>query len=143
MCGGGCCPDPVFAPDPQSFLASTSACGNWCYPCGSTFRTLWEKENSFTGKVSGTVTINYQGGCDNLLGVVVYDSQNKPYDNVSGASFVVPKAVGKCLTDTTGNTVSRAFPDISRVEIVCNSLSETSTNCFGKYCLDLHYTVTV
>lgn len=141
----GCSPDPVFKPAPQSFLASTSVCGNWCYPCGSNdpldFRKLWKKEGNFEGPISGTVTINYQGGCDEILGVVVKDSKGNAYGDHTG-SFSVPRATEHCTQNgQTGNTVSRTFPDIASVEILCQG--EPNNTCFGKYCLELHYTMTV
>ncbi|MDV6379140.1 hypothetical protein ORD22_13030 [Sporosarcina sp. GW1-11] len=141
----GCSPDPVFPPVPQSFLSSTSVCGNWCYPCGSSFpadlRVLWEKDNSFVGTISGTVTINYQGGCDDRLGVVVRDSNGVIYGGDDG-SFAVPRPTEKCTQNgQTGNTVSRTFPDIASVEILCQGTP--CKTCFGKYCLELNYTVTV
>lgn len=91
------------------------------------------------GTIGGTVTINYQGGCDNVLGVVVRDSKGVIYGGNEG-SFSIPRAVGDCLTERTGNTVSRMFPDIASVEVFCQGTP--ATNCFGKYCLDLYNVVT-
>lgn len=138
--GCGCAPDPVFRPDPQSFLATVSACGNWCYRCADGPKSkkpyghvIWE--NRLDEVVSGTVTVNYQGGCGYKLKVIV--SHSCGYCDY----FYIEKPIDCCEQLMTGNTVSKSYSDITKVEIMCDYGCQDDY-CFGKYCLDLHYVLT-
>lgn len=58
---------------------------------------------------------------------------------VATNTFGVPNPEADC---PLGNTKSRTFPQITRVEISCpanDDFNDFETNCVGKFCLDLHY----